>query len=187
MLPINIIFPDYFCTTNKTCHEAIFQHPIALFSIVFVLFYGCSSGLKESTNGSTAADSTLIEPVTVNNLFLDSVAVAEFLRLHPEYKEQTEQVWKFYSMRNYQYAWFNNDGIGEQASHLMNKLTNLREEGITDTASVHSRLQELYDSISGGTYVLKGVDPINSEAELLLTATFLSMLRKFGAASVKRM
>lgn len=158
--------------------KKVCEHPIAFFIIVLILFSGCSSGLKESTNGNAAADSTLIEPVTVNNLFLDSVAVAEFLRLHPEYKEQTEQVWKFYSMRNYQYAWFNNDGIGEQASHLMNKLTNLREEGITDTASVHSRLQELYDSISGGTYVLKGVDSINSEAELLLTATFFKYAEK---------
>jgi murein L,D-transpeptidase YcbB/YkuD len=158
--------------------KQFFQHPIALFSIAFVLFSGCSSGLKESTNGSAAADSTLIEPVTVNNLFLDSMAVAGFLQTHPEYKEQEEQVWKFYSMRNYQYAWFNNDGMVEQASHMMNTLTHLREEGITDTVTVDTRLQQLYDTLSGGSYHLTGVDAINSEAELLLTATFFKYAEK---------
>ncbi|MBK6484728.1 MAG: hypothetical protein IPG01_16705 [Chitinophagaceae bacterium] len=68
-------------------------------------------------------------------------------------------------------------GLENRLLLLMNKLTNLREEGITDTASVHSRLQESM-ILFPGTYVLKGVDPINSEAELLLTATFFKYAEK---------
>lgn len=158
--------------------KRLFLHPVTQFAIVLLLLAGCSSGLKESTNNTAAPDSSLIEPVTVNNLFLDSTAVAGFLETHPEYSEQKEQVWKFYRMRNYQFAWFNNDGMVEQASHMMNTLTHLKEEGITDTATVNSRLQQLYDTLTEGTYHLAGVDALNSETELLLTATFFKYAEK---------
>ncbi|HUM45549.1 MAG TPA: L,D-transpeptidase family protein [Chitinophagales bacterium] len=149
----------------------LFRNAIAITVIGLFLFYGCNSASKNKEDAITA-DSSLIEPISVNNLFLDSVAVAGFFETHPEFINQSNQVWKFYTTRGYQFAWFNNDGMVEQAAHFMNMLVNYREEGITDSSVYHPRLQMLYDSLSGGSYIIHGVDAITSETELLLSASF---------------
>lgn len=125
-----------------------------------LLSIGCNSGLKNPANAdSDALDSSLVEPSSVNNLFLDSSMVSDFLKSHPEFKNQNEQVWKFYKKRDYQFAWFNNDGMVEQAAHFMNMLVHFREEGISDTSVYNPRLQMLYDSLSNGFYIIQGQPP----------------------------
>ncbi|MBK9730938.1 MAG: L,D-transpeptidase family protein [Chitinophagaceae bacterium] len=146
-----------------------------LFGLIpLLLLHGCGAGLgnRAAKNNQVQTDSSLIEPVSVNNLFLDSIAVADFLIKHPEFKNQQEQAWKFYQRRNYQFAWFNNDGITEHAANFMNMLMNYREEGITDTTVFNPQLKSLYDSLSSGSHVIQGVDPLITETELLLSASF---------------
>lgn len=154
------------------------RYPIILFAAIGMFYYGCSSGLRQADERMTGADSTWIEPASVNNLFLDSTAVAAFLQEHPEFKQQENQVWKFYSTRKYQFAWFNNDGMVEQASHLINTLSHLENEAIVDTSVYGSRLMQLYDSIATGNYTVQGVDAVTRETELLLSATFFRYAEK---------
>lgn len=139
-----------------------------------IMLYGCGAetGKRSVSGDEHQSDSAWIQPASVNNLFLDSAALAQFLDTHPEFKAQHDQLWKFYQPRNYQFAWFNNDGMAEQAANFMNMLMNYREEGITDTTVFHPRLKLLYDSLSGGAYVMQGVDPVITETELLLSASF---------------
>lgn len=142
--------------------------------ITMLIIYGCGvgSGEQSATDRQHQPDSSWIEPASINNLFLDSLAISRFLAAHPEFRDQNDQVWKFYQPRNYQFAWFNNDGIAEQAANFMNMLMNYREEGITDSTVFNPRLKLLYDSLSAGSYVIQGVDPVITETELLLSASF---------------
>ncbi|MEO6166721.1 MAG: L,D-transpeptidase family protein [Chitinophagales bacterium] len=151
--------------------DLLFRNAAVITTIAFFLFCGCNSASKNK-HADNSADSSLIEPISINNLFLDSVAVEDFLKTHPEFKNQNSQVWKFYTTRGYQFAWFNNDGIAEQAANFMNMMVNYRDEGITDSSVYNPRLQMLYDSLSSGSYIIQGVDAITSETELLLSASF---------------
>lgn len=137
-------------------------------AVVFIL--GCGSSWSERK--LYLSDSSLIEPSIINNLYLDSATVAAFLVAHPDFSDQDRQLWKFYTLRNYQYAWFNNDGMVEQASNFMNMLANYRQEGISDTSVFDERLKNSYDSLAAGAHSFHGADRLTAETELLLSANF---------------
>ena len=142
-----------------------------------LLMTGCKSG-TEKKNHSTSTDSTLVEPAAINNLFLDSLSISYFAITHSNFTNQVDRIHKFYKKRNYQYAWFNNDGLIEQAGNFMNMLSQYSSEGISDsTILTNSRLVHVYDSIAFGNYPFHGADTLTSEAELLLTAVFLQELK----------
>src|SRR4030095_636327 len=166
-----------------------------LFVIGAVLFY-LSSGCRNKTSRqddkndslSVAGDSSLPEPRSINNLFLDSVHIAEFISTHREFKNQSSQLWKFYKNRQYQFAWFNNDGILEQAANFMNMLINYREEGISDSSVYNKHLHHLYHTLANGMYQFDGVDSVSREVELLLSAEFFKYAQQiWGGIDEKQM
>jgi murein L,D-transpeptidase YcbB/YkuD len=123
---------------------------------------------------------TLIEPVTVNNLlFLDSMEVAGFLQSHPEYKEQNEQVWKFLQYAQLpiclvQQRWYRRTGFApdEYADHTWAKKVlriQLHFNPGCNSCMIRFPAAHITDH---------GADAINSETELLLTATFFKYAEK---------
>ncbi|MDB5193986.1 MAG: L,D-transpeptidase family protein, partial [Segetibacter sp.] len=75
---------------------------------------------EEKDKKVTSRDLSISRENAYNDLFLDSMAVADYLQKN-EFDEKTERrILSFYNSRNYQFAWFSSDGLTEQARGFWN-------------------------------------------------------------------
>jgi len=63
-------------------------------------------------------------------LHTDSIHLKTFFLQYPQLNAYAADVTRFYNYRNNRYAWYDENGLVEQASNLYNHLTNLASEGI---------------------------------------------------------
>ncbi len=89
-------------------------------------------------------DTSITTKTSFNNFFFDSVQIELFLNNHTEFKPYDEQFYNFYKERNYQYAWFDNNGIAEQAFNFLN-LLNTTVADLQDSSLYNPSLIKLYD------------------------------------------
>ncbi len=95
-------------------------HIVSLLALMNFFLYGCNNG--HSTE--IVQDTTITEVNSFNNLFLDSARLDSFVNQHPEYSNYKKQYKDFYLQRNFEYAWFDSSGLGEQANSFINLLNN---------------------------------------------------------------
>ena len=70
----------------------------------------------------TSRDFSVTPELAYNNVFLDSLAMERYIsRRNIEDKKIARRIRSFYNARNYQYAWFSNDGITEQTRFFWNQ------------------------------------------------------------------
>ena len=116
-------------------------------------------------------DTTITVSNAYTQLFFDSLALEQYIQ-QQQYSDTTaNQFRSFYNARNYQYAWFFNDGPAEQAYSFLNMQNDyIAYSG--DSSVYNPILQQVFDTLkSGGHFV-----PLNSNdrlrAELSLTTQF---------------
>lgn len=63
-------------------------------------------------------------------LFFDTLQIELFIKAHPQLKEYASSIRKFYNGRHFAYAWYNKNGLIEQAGNLTDRVKNLKDEGI---------------------------------------------------------
>src|SRR6476659_6874713 len=117
-----------------------------LFIISFVL-YACSNNLKNYSNkknDTVPVDSSVTLSNAFNDLFLDSTKLQSFIDKHPEYISYQKQYFDFYKQRNYEYAWFDTSGIGEQAVNFVN-LLNSTIVDLNDSSLYNKKMMSLYN------------------------------------------
>ena len=98
-------------------------------------------------------------------LQLDSITLDSFFKKYGQLKNYESDVKKFYGYRHFLYAWFDVNGLNEQASNLLNLLNNLDKEGIRATIPY----KEIVDSIMNDP-AQSGMP--DSEIEILLSAEY---------------
>ncbi len=97
-------------------------------------------------------------------LFFDSLKIEAFLKDRPDLESYAPSIRKFYTSRNFAYAWYNKKGLIEQAGNLADRIKNLPQEGITQAAPYSSALDSmLYE---------KSAKKPDLELELMLTAQY---------------
>lgn len=64
------------------------------------------------------------------DLHFDSTLLTQFFAKYPEVSTYKKDVTKFYIARNFTYAWFDKNGLIEQAGNLTDRMLNLKDEGI---------------------------------------------------------
>ena len=142
--------------------------------ILFILFVGLSvASCKQSD-----ADAELVQrdtTITINNsfseLFFDSLALEKYLAAHPMHDTVANDMRNFYNARNYQYAWFDDDGIAGYA----NTFSGMQNSYIGysgDSSLYNARLHRLIDSLQADSTIAPA-DPLILETELALTNQFL--------------
>src|SRR5579862_9028711 len=99
------------------------------------------------------------------NLHIDSTSLDSFFKKYSQFGNYESDVKKFYGYRNFQYAWYNDSGLNEQASNLLNLLNNLDKEGIQTTIPY----KEIVDSILSDPTQTESPD---QETEILLSAAY---------------
>jgi len=103
----------------------------------------------------------------------DSSALPSFVKKYPDFASYTEDLEKFYRARGYSYAWYDRRGLIEQATGLFNRIQNLNEDGLTKTLPYIRLFQALMDDRD----TLLQREPMNAEAELMLTSQYFSFAR----------
>ncbi len=148
------------------------RHKISLIAVTLcVLIAGCNP--KETTPANipvTDRDTT----ITVKNAFtllkLDSQLLARYLDIAIITDTSRLLIRNFYNSRNYQYAWFNEDGLTEHAIMLWNRYKDYRSYGV-DVPQPDGLLFEEMDGWLTDTSL--NINPPHAQkAELELTRLF---------------
>jgi murein L,D-transpeptidase YcbB/YkuD len=138
----------------------------ALIFFVTVFINACNS----NSGGNVERDTSVTVVTSFNNFFLDSAQLKKFLSSHDEYKNYKKQFVDFYKERNYEYAWFDSSGLGEQAGNFINLLNNTINS-YEDSSFYNKKLYDDYNSFANGTGAKHDHDEVLN-TELLLTGQF---------------
>ncbi|MCY7423063.1 MAG: L,D-transpeptidase family protein [Chitinophagaceae bacterium] len=153
----------------------MFRQLIATVSFV-ILVISCSNNAGSRSVALMPRDTTITEQNAFTLLTLDSSAVANFISAEGIVNDEAVNIVNFYNHRNYQYAWFNEDGLTEQGEAFWN-LHQANAEELKDSASSSKMLHR---------YMTNFLEPARPEVkndtlaliELLLTKHFFEYLQK---------
>jgi len=150
-------------------------HFLYVLPLLFVLFTACRNQTAKEPESTRAIKKDSIPKADQSvkgsfsdqhELYMDSVNIDGILRRFPMLAKYSADVRKFYSYRNYRYAWFESSGLIEQASHLYIRLNNMEDEGIREKPPYLNNL----DTLINDPYVTEKANPV---LEVLLTAEYL--------------
>jgi L,D-transpeptidase YcbB len=117
------------------------KNSIHFFIFVLLSLHGCT-GAKNKENDEPIKDTIITSFDVKSNFILDSLFFDSLAIAHPDLATYTEQARRFYSNRDWSYAWFKEDGLREHAGFLFQFLQSARLEGIQDSLSILPTLSE---------------------------------------------
>ena len=109
-----------------------------------------------------------------SNLKFSSSSIPGFFQKYPELKVYENDITRFYRERAYSYAWYNESGIIEQVNGLYSRILQMENDGLNTHIPYLANLHALMDD--NDSSLLK--EPMNPEAELLLTAQYFNFAKK---------
>ncbi len=143
---------------------------------ILVLFFFCipsylvlahSYILKASKNDSKSAAISFIYNKTtpfLNEPF-DSTLVAPFFAKYPKLKYLKPEVVKLYRKHNYQFLWYDRNGMNEFADLLYSKINNLDQEGLKIRVPYKDKIQTIFQDDDNRK-------EFNLEVELLMSSLY---------------
>jgi murein L,D-transpeptidase YcbB/YkuD len=142
--------------------------------LLFLFFNSCKYFKRKKV---VQRDMTITKTTSFNSLFFDSLHINSFLTQNLQYEPFTDQFFDFYSHRNYQYAWFDNLGLSEQAQNFINLQNNYITD-VADSSLFNASLQQLVDTLNIQKAKPALSDPKVLQTELLLTGQFFRYAAK---------
>lgn len=136
-----------------------------------IVFINCSA--NNANKKPAERDTTINEVNAYSSLFLDSTELAHFLTQQDLPEEVRNNIRDFYNRRNYNYAWFNEDGLTLQAEGFWNaqndyfRLTN-------DSALYNKGLHNIMDTLLYNADNNHLTPSLISKTELELTRHFFT-------------
>jgi murein L,D-transpeptidase YcbB/YkuD len=159
------------------------RQPTNLIIILFILL-GCTDPKSKITTVEKR-DTSINAANSFTELFLDSASLENFIKAHNYPDALANQFRSFYNGRNYQYAWFFNDGPAEQAYHFLNLLNDYIGYS-RDSSLYNAALDKLLDTVASEDFKappLQGSERLNTE--LTLTYQFFLYANKAYQGSDK--
>ena len=150
----------------------LFSTLIKLLLIFIIVLSGChanSNGKEVKLIVDTIPKQDITLPgsfVEETKLKFDSTVISSFFKTYPKLQLFQKDLIRFYSHRKFSYAWFDKDGIIEQAGNLFNKLENIQEEGLPEKIYYKEDLHRMMDMDT----VIVSNDKANTTLELMLTS-----------------
>ncbi|MEJ8844594.1 L,D-transpeptidase family protein [Lacibacter sp. H375] len=165
---------------------------IMLFIAACNLLLSCSNSSspeereEQEKKNVTKRDLTITAANSYSTLFMDSVVVEKFITDQKVADSLARRMRSFYNARNYQFAWFSEDGLTEQARGFWNL-----HEYVTsydgDTSLNHKGLQKTMDRLTAAEELSVSASKTFINTELLLTKHFIQyMLNNYEKGYVKR-
>jgi murein L,D-transpeptidase YcbB/YkuD len=125
--------------------------------------------------GKNKTDESVAGNFSTQTLYhFDSTAIKDFLKKYPDFSPFASDLRKFYRQRNYAYAWYEDSGLIEQAASLHNRFLQITDEGVITGLSY----QKDFNALMNDDDSPLTKEPMNAEAELMLTAQYFNYARK---------
>ncbi len=139
--------------------------------IILVGFSLATCRQHEADAGLAQRDTSITIKNSFSDIFFDSLALENYIHSHAIPDTLANEMRSFYNGRNYQYAWFHDDGIADYA----NTFSGMQNSYIGysgDSSLYDARLHKLIDSLQTDS-TIQPADPLILETELGLTYQFL--------------
>ncbi len=138
---------------------------IVAFLIISLFFLACKNTppVTGTSKKLTERNTAITKANSYSDLFLDSLAVEQFITLQQLNDTISNDMRSFYNARNYQFAWFNSEGLTEQ-TFAFNSLYDYTEDSARK--SLDSRLDNLMTDDS--------IAPSASDADIIKTELSLT-------------
>lgn len=163
-------------TYKTTIHLLLFP------ALLCVMFYSCG-------NTDTRQDSHKIDSIKAQaewnktipgnfshkkTFYFDSTEIADFVKRYPDFHSLDSNIVRFYKNRNFSYAWFDEKGLIEQAANLIDRVSNLKEEGLFTQPKYKDQLDSL---LLESEHENPEAKP-NGDLEIMLTAQYFEFAEK---------
>ncbi|MGB3083255.1 MAG: L,D-transpeptidase family protein [Saprospiraceae bacterium] len=159
---------------NKKIKFVIYS--LFYFIIVFLFSTIHSCKISNKKKGITQ-DSSLYSNENYTPLFLDKSLVENYLQQDSSLKTIADEVFAFYQRRDYQFAWFQNDGDTKSLLNFLNLLDNYNYT-FADTSINSKPIRSYLESVAlDSTYFRRNLDDMD-KIELLSTVTYFQYARK---------
>jgi murein L,D-transpeptidase YcbB/YkuD len=155
-------------------HKLLFNFQIVIVCFVFSFSIYCNSKKTKAFKRDTSINAQS----SYNNVFLDSQHVENFILGEDSLLKYHDELVSFYTQRNFEYAWFDANGMTEQAHNFYNLQNNLINS-LEDSTLYNPELRKKYEWLLDNTDTKsKGYDSIISRAEMIMTAQFFKYAAK---------
>jgi murein L,D-transpeptidase YcbB/YkuD len=121
---------------------------------------------SESDDDATLRDYSITAENAYNDIFMDSLSFEKFITDHATSDSVTENMRDFYNVRNFEFAWFDSNGLTEQA-------LGFRSLYKYSTDSVNRKLDRQLDELLLHEKKINPKDSLIVKMELLLTQRFV--------------
>ncbi len=154
---------------------------LLLLLLIPFVFTQCRS--KQTKLILVARDTTITRVNAFSELFLDSMQVESFIASRELDDSSAYLLRNFYNTRNYQFAWFTNDGLAEQASVFWNLYTQYADYA-QDSILVDKQLRMEMEAYDSPDTAFKASTARIAQTELLLSQQFFNYVRHAYAGKV---
>lgn len=143
--------------------------------MILLLTLPCMHSCMNARSEDVVRDTSITIVSSFNNLFLDSASLHHFLERHSRLDKFKDQFTAFYTARNFEYAWFDSSGLGEQAANFIN-LVNSAVSDLQDSSLYDPALHEMVQRFSAGNTRHSSAEVL--ETELSLTGGYFNFAAK---------
>lgn len=145
------------------------RRAVTVFFLLVLSSSACSQQHPIKTNNTDTLDRKWNQTIPGNfsgqtQATFDSARIKKFLRTYPAFNPYAQVINTFYQHRHYAYAWFEHGRLIEQASNLVNRMLNLKLEGLNKHAPYERQLDSLIFT--------DNTPKTQTELELMLTAQY---------------
>jgi murein L,D-transpeptidase YcbB/YkuD len=148
---------------------------------VLVVFTSCRG--QQAKIKTVERDTTITPATSFSKLFLDSATLERFITDQATSDSDAVELRNFYNSRNYQYAWFTEDGVAEHTRSFWN-LHNNYISNFGDTALKFKNLHQEIDTLLHRDSTLKISPRQTLRTELELTEHFFEYSKHAYAGKV---
>lgn len=159
----------------------LLSKPIVLLLFALLPLFTCQS--KKSAKEAFLPESVVYQAKDYTELIIDSPLIQSYFKDHPAPTPIVEDVQHFYSRRNFQFAWFTQNGISPAAANFISLLESYKND-FDDHSLDNVYLDTLFPSIqSDEKAFLKNIQHV-LDLELLLTTQFFKYAKKVYGGSI---
>jgi len=142
-----------------------------LLCIAVLLVAACN--LKKRDRKPVVVDTTINTTTSFNNFFFDSTTLVQFLASDSLNNDYAADYFDFYKQRNFQYAWFDCDGITSEAVSFIHALSNALDAEI-DSTVIQPETLRLMAAVQRNDKLKNLTQREQLRNELLLTGQFFN-------------
>jgi L,D-transpeptidase YcbB len=115
----------------------------------------------------------------VSTLVFSTKTATTFFAKYPKLTNIKADWEKFYTTRNYSFAWFDTAGITAAGQNLHNRINNLNDPELDSSLFYRAEFNALFDSASTEKFAV--ANPLIIEAEMMLSAQYFMYAQKMYA------